>query len=128
MSAPVRDATEACFEHDLIAEPAGTVPVAVVNRALALGVYQVFRLAQLPHHTVWRMMGEGTYAVGLEPSTNRDAGRWDARERGELQWLEPGEQRRYDLEIGALNGLASIGQFEARVSRLAVPASERSEY
>jgi Domain of unknown function (DUF4432) len=127
MSAPVRDATEACFEHDLIAEPAGTVPVAVVNRALALGVYQVFRIAQLPHHTVWRMMGEGTYALGLEPGTNRDAGRWDARERGELQWLEPGEQRRYDLEIGALNGLASIGEFGARVSRLAASPSERSE-
>jgi hypothetical protein len=127
MSAPVPGATEACFEHDPIAEPAGTVPVAVVNRALALGVYQVFRIAQLPHHTVWRMMGEGTYALGLEPSTNRDGGRWDARERGELQWLEPGEQRQYDLEIGALNGLASIGEFEARVSRLAAPASERSE-
>ena len=126
MSDPVRGATEACFEHDLIAEPGGTVPVALVNRALALGVYQVFRIAQLPHHTVWRMMGEGTYALGMEPSTNRDAGRWDARERGELQWLTPGERRHYDLEIGALNGLASIGEFEARVSRLAGTGSERS--
>ena len=128
MSAPVRDATEACFEHDLIAEPEGTVPVALVNRALALGVYQVFRVAQLPFHTVWRMMGEGTYALGMEPSTNRDAGRWDARERGELQWLEPGEERRYDLEIGALDGEAAIGEFEGRVSRLAAAAraSERS--
>jgi hypothetical protein len=127
MSGPVRGATEACFEHDLVAEPGGTVPVALVNRALALGVYQVFRIAQLPHHTVWRMMGEGTYALAMEPSTNRDAGRWDARERGELQWLGPGERRHYDLEIGALNGLASIGEFEARVSRLAGSASERSE-
>jgi hypothetical protein len=128
MSAPVRDATEACFEHDLIAEPEGTVPVALVNRALALGVYQVFHVAQLPFHTVWRMMGEGTYALGMEPSTNRDAGRWDARERGELQWLEPGEERRYDLEIGALDGEAAIGEFEGRVSRLAAAAraSERS--
>jgi len=119
MSAPVPNATEACFEHQLIGEPEGTVPVALVNRALALGVYQVFRIAQLPHHTVWRMMGEGTYALAMEPSTNRDAGRWDARERGELQWLEPGETRRYDLEIGALPGESSIGEFEARVSRLA---------
>ncbi|HYB85878.1 MAG TPA: aldose 1-epimerase family protein [Streptosporangiaceae bacterium] len=128
MSAPVRGATEACFEHDLIAEPEGTVPVALVNRALALGVYQVFRATQLPFHTVWRMMGEGTYALGMEPSTNRDAGRWDARERGELQWLEPGEERRYDLEIGALDGEAAIGEFEGRVSRLAAAtrASERS--
>jgi hypothetical protein len=128
LSAPVPGATEACFEHDLIAEPAGTVPVALVNRALALGVYQVFRVAQLPHHTVWRMMGEGTYALAMEPSTNRDAGRWDARERGELQWLEPGEERRYDLEIGALDGQAAIGEFEGRVARLTADAraSDRS--
>jgi hypothetical protein len=118
LSAPVRDATEACFEHEVVAEPGGTVPVALVNRGLGLGVYQVFRIGQLPHHTVWRMLGEGTYAVGLEPSTNRDAGRFDAKERGELQWLEPGETRRYDLEIGALAGSAAIGEFEIRVSRL----------
>src|SRR5262249_34832316 len=66
MSDPVRDATEACFEHELIAEPEGTVPVALVNRGLALGVYQVFRISQLPYHTVWRMMGEGTYALAME--------------------------------------------------------------
>jgi hypothetical protein len=59
----------------------------------------------------------------MEPSTNRDAGRLDARERGELQWLEPGEQRRYDLEIGALAGTAAIDGFAARVSRL-VPAND----
>jgi len=70
---------------------------------------------------VWRMMGEGTYALAMEPSTNRDAGRQDARDRGELQWLEPGEERRYELEIGALPGAAAIDEFEARVSRLAAP-------
>ena len=39
----------------------------LLNRARGLGVYQVFRIGQLPHHTVWRMLGEGTYALGLEP-------------------------------------------------------------
>jgi hypothetical protein len=126
MSAPVRNATEACFEHEPIAEPAGTVPVALVNRDLALGVYQIFRISQLPHHTVWRMMGEGTYALALEPSTNRDAGRPDARERGELQWLEPGEERRYELEIGALPGTAAISEFETRVARLTASRPEMS--
>jgi hypothetical protein len=62
------------------------------------------------------MMGDGTYALAMEPSTNRDAGRPDARARGELQWLEPGEERRYELEIGALPGAAAIGHFETRVS------------
>jgi len=94
------------------------VPAGLLNRARGLGVYQVFRIGQLPHHTVWRMLGEGTYALGLEPSTNRDAGRADARERGELQWLEPGETRQYDLEIGALQGTAALDEFGNRVSRL----------
>lgn len=126
MPGPVPGATEACFEHEIVAEPAGTVPVAVVNHARELGVYQVFRAAQLPHHTVWRMPGEGTYALGLEPSTNRDAGRGDAARRGELQWLEPGEQRHYDLEIGALPGAGAIGTFAARVTRLEQAATHGS--
>ena len=115
---PIAGFTEACFEHELVAEPDGTVPVAVVNRALGLGVYQAFRLSQLPHHTVWRMMGEDTYAVAMEPGTNRDAGRWDARERGELQMIEPAETRSYDLEIGALDGPAEIEAFDARIRRI----------
>jgi hypothetical protein len=121
MSAPVPGATEACFEHELVAEPGGTVPVGLLNRARGLGVYQVFRISQLPHHTVWRMLGEGAYALGLEPGTNRDAGRADARERGELQWLAPGDTRQYDLEIGALQGAAALSEFEGRVSRLLPP-------
>ncbi len=118
LSAPQPDFTEACFEHDLVAEAAGTVPVALVNRRLGLGVYQVFRLEQLPHHTVWRMMGEGSYAMAMEPSTNRDAGRWDARQRDELLWLDPGETRAYDLEIGGLGSADEIAGFATRVDRI----------
>jgi NAD(P)-dependent dehydrogenase (short-subunit alcohol dehydrogenase family) len=68
-----------------------------------------------------------TALVGAGHQVIAVGGRWDVRERGELQWLESGELRRYDLEIGALNGEASIGQFEARVSWLATTGSERSE-
>jgi hypothetical protein len=118
LSAPIKDFTEACFEHELVAEPDGKVPVAVVNRDLGLGVYQVFRVGQLPHHTVWRMMGEDTYALAMEPSTNRDAGRRDAKERGELLHLEPGDVRPYYLEIGAVVGGEAIDAFAARVGKL----------
>ena len=67
------------------------------------------------------MMGEDTYGVALEPSTNRDAGRWDAKGRGELGYLEPGETRTYDLEIGALPGTSAIEQFAQRIARLGAP-------
>ena len=113
--APSDGFVEQVFEHELAAEPDGSVPVAIVNRELGLGAYEVFRRDQLPHHFVWRMLAEGTYVVGIEPSTNRTAGRLDARARGELIELGPGEGRVYDLELGALDGKQAIDAFEARV-------------
>jgi hypothetical protein len=122
LSDPIPDFTEACFEHELVAESAGTVPAGVINRKIGMGVYQVFRKEQLPHHTIWRMMGEDTYCLAMEPATNRDAGRFDARDRGELITLERGTSRHYDLEIGALDGAAAIDAFEARVR--AIPGTD----
>lgn len=117
LSEPSAGFREQCYEHAVVSEPGGTVPVAVVNRARGIGVYEVHAHHQLPFHTMWRMLGEGTYAVAMEPTTNRDAGRFDARERGELQMLEPGEARRYDLEVGVLDGPEDIDAFDARVQR-----------
>lgn len=115
---PEKGYVERVFEHDLATEEAGTVPVGVANRAASLGFYQVYRRDQFPHHFVWRMLGEGTYVVGVEPSTNRTAGRLDARERGELIELSPGEKRLYDLELGALDGTEEIERFASRVEAL----------
>lgn len=115
---PEKGYVERVFEHDLAAEEDGTVPVGVVNRGAGLGLYQLYRKDQLPHHFIWRMLGEGAYVVGIEPSTNRTAGRLDARERGELIQLSPGERRLYDLELGALDGRAEIDHFASRVGAL----------
>ncbi len=119
IDAPEKRHFERVFEHDAIAEADGSVPVAVVNAARGIGAYEVFNLNQLPYHFVWRMLGEGSYVVGIEPSTNRTAGRLDARERGELIILEHGETREYDLELGALVGNRRDHQaFANRVSAL----------
>lgn len=118
LAAPAAGFVEQVFEHDNAAEPEGTVPVAVVNRRLGLGLYEVYRRDQLPFHFLWRMLGEGTYVVGIEPCTNRTAGRLDARARGELVELGAGERRIYELELGALDGEAEIEAFAARVAAL----------
>jgi hypothetical protein len=111
---PQPDFVEECYEHDMVPDPAGYVTAAVLNQAAGLGVYQRYRQDQLPHHVTWRQLGPGTYVVAMEPSTNRDAGRFDARERGELIHLDPGEQRRYDLELGAVAGAGEVEAFLAR--------------
>ena len=96
----------------------------LVDRGAGLGVYQRYSRAALPHHITWRQLGAGTYVVAMEPSTNRDAGRADARTRGELQHLAPGEERRYTLEIGALAGTEDIDAFAGRAGLLAGQARD----
>jgi hypothetical protein len=114
---------EQCYEHDMVADPAGWVSAAVVNRAAGLGVYQRYHKAELPRHITWRQLGRGSYVLAMEPSTNHDAGRFDARERGELLHLAPGGSRSYALELGVLAGVPAIETFAAGTRALAgVPA------
>jgi hypothetical protein len=118
LDAPQPAHVERVVEHDVIAESGGTVPVGIVNRARGIGAYEVFNANQLPFHFAWRMLGEGTYVVGIEPCTNRTSGRLDARERDELIVLEPGGSRSYDLELGALTAEGEIDAFTNRISAL----------
>jgi hypothetical protein len=118
LHAPEAGYVERVFEHELASEGDGTVPVAIVKPEAGLGLYQLYDRKQFPHHFVWRMLSEGTYVVGIEPSTNRTAGRLDARERGELIELEAGERRTYDLELGALEGEDEVNGFAARITSL----------
>ena len=117
LTGPAAGMPEECYEHDMEPAPDGTVPVGIVNREIGLGAYQVYRKDQFPFHTMWRMLGEGIYGVAMEPTTNRDAGRFDAKDRGELAMLQPGESRNYDIEIGVLDGKAAIDEFAKRVKR-----------
>jgi hypothetical protein len=94
------------------------VSAGIVNRGRGVGAYERFRPGQLPAHFTWRMLGEGSYVVGLEPSTNHTYGRLESRQRGELIVLEPGETREYDLELGALDGQEALDEFAERVAAL----------
>ena len=119
LTGPVPGYAEQCYEHDMVPGGDGWATAAVVNRAAGLGVYQRYRKDGLPHHVTWRQLGRGTYVVAMEPSTNRDAGRFDARARGELIHLAPGEHRDYEIHLGVLDGAAEIDAFTARTRDLA---------
>jgi uncharacterized protein DUF4432 len=121
LTAPQRAFQEACFYERILGEPSGIVPAGVVNRRIGLGVYQLSRNTQLPEFMVWRMMGEGTYSVALEPGTNRAIPRADLRRNGEIIELAPGETRSYDLELGVLDGAGAIDAFAERVRGATTP-------
>jgi len=97
---------EKVYFHTANAGPDGMATAAVVNPWLdgGLGVYVRYRPDQLPYFVQWKMLGQGTYVVGLEPANALVLGRSKEREAGRLQTLMPGEERCYDLEIGVVSG------------------------
>lgn len=104
------------FELDMAAESDGSVPLGIVNQD-NFGVYVVYNQNQFPQYLEWRMMGEGQYAVGIEPCTNT-FGRDIARNLGQLITLQPGEKRIYDLEVGVLDGAAAVQTLREQVQKL----------
>jgi len=114
---PTPGYAEKVYYHEMATDKAGQVWAAVVNRELGFGAYVKYAKAQLPRFTEWKMLGEGTYVVGMEPANCQVEGRDKERERGGLQFLQPGERREYALEIGALTSAEEIAELDAWVKR-----------
>jgi len=119
MDPPTPGYAEQVFYHDLRADAEGIVTVALVNRAFnggqGLGVYLRYRQAELPRFIQWKMMGQGTYVLGLEPGNAWVEGRSVEREHGTLRYISPGEVIEYYLEIGVLGSREEIGDIEKRI-------------
>lgn len=101
-SEPTSGYLEQVFYHDLIPGVDDKISVGLVNKNLlesGLGVYINYDKKQLPNFIEWKQMGEGDYVVGLEPATWYPEGRNEARKRGELKFIEPGESKEFSLEI-----------------------------
>ena len=107
---PVAGIAEEVVEIRPSAGADGRVVATVVNADEDLAVYEHYRCDTLPYLILWRMLGQGTYVVGVEPSTNGTAERRAARDKRELVVLEPGESREYDLVIGAHSGSNEVAE------------------
>jgi hypothetical protein len=114
-SEPINGYAEQVFYLEMAEDKHGNVDAALVNDAKGLGVYLRYPKKELPKFTEWKMMGQGTYVVGYEPANCWVEGRAKERERGTLQYLQPGETREYHLEIGVLPSADAIKKFEEGV-------------
>jgi hypothetical protein len=92
------------FEHEMVPDENGEVEVAIFNPRLfgGTGLSVRYSHATLPRYIEWRMMGEGQYAVGIEPCSN-GFGREAVRAAGELIVLRPGEKRRYRSVVSVID-------------------------
>jgi hypothetical protein len=96
---PVKNYEEQVFYHQMESDD---VIAKLLNPNLdsGLGVYIKYSKKALPNFIEWKMMGQGTYVVGMEPGNCLVEGRDKERKRGTLQFLEPGEEKTISLEIG----------------------------
>jgi len=116
-AAPQPQFAEQVYFHEPLPGPDGWTRVAMVNRRLpapggpGLGFALQWRQEELPFLTQWKMLGEGTYVVGMEPGNCLPEGRASARKNGRLQYLEPRESRAFHLSINVLIGEQDIMSF-----------------
>jgi hypothetical protein len=115
MPAPKLDFHEQVWQHELGANAEGKQFVALVNDAAGIGFEVETRKDQFPCLYEWQNFQAGQYALGIEPSTNHVLGNNAARERGEMIWLQHGEEKRYDSVFRILDGAADIAASEARI-------------
>ncbi len=103
---PTKGFREKVYIHDLLADKDGYSYTALINDKLmnGLGFYIKFKKSQLPFLIQWKMMGEGTYVLGMEPSNCIVMGRDKDRELGTLQFIEPQEEKEFHIEAGVLEG------------------------
>lgn len=119
LPAPQAGFHEQVWQHEMVADAAGEVPVALVNDRLGLGFMVTTRKDQFPCQYEWQNLQQGQYALGIEPSTNHVLGNLAARERGEMIWLLHGDECRYDTTFSVLPDAGAIAAAEARIAAIA---------
>jgi hypothetical protein len=101
--APVPNRVERVFRHRL--DPHGSGEIVVANTTLGVTVTIRVDPSALPDVFQWVTARSGTYALGIEPATTATiSGRADARARGLLTELHPGETRYYALDLTVTSG------------------------
>ena len=109
---PVHDYKEQVFYHNMRPDKKGKVFACLFNKNLGtdgLGPYVKFDKSQIKNMIEWKQTGEGEYVVGLEPGTWYLEGRKKARESGQLDFIEPGEIKQFEIEVGVTDSIDKIG-------------------
>lgn len=113
--APSDGFAEQVWQHEMAANAAGEVPVALVNDRIGLGIEVTTQKEQFPCAYQWQYYQSGAYVMGIEPSTHHVLGNQAARDRGEMIWLGPQEARQYQTRFTVLDGAAQIAKCETAI-------------
>jgi len=123
---PTKGFNEKVYIHDLLTDKDGYAYSAIINEKLlkGLGAYIKIRKKDLPRLIEWKMMGEGTFVLGMEPTNGFVMGRDKDRALGTLQYIEPQEEREFFVETGVLEG-EEIKAYEEMVNGITKKAKPK---
>lgn len=124
LGAPQDNFHEQVWQHDLATDDSGETSVALVNDHLGVGFEVVTRKDQFPCMYEWQNLQSGQYAFAIEPSTHNVTGNIEARERGEMIWLNHAEERRYDTIFRVLPDADAIKSCEQRIRAIGPQPAE----
>ena len=120
-AAPLPNFKSKVYYHKMQADDNGVVRCALVNETIKgeeLGIYLGYKLDQLSNFVQWKMMGEGEYVAGMEPSNCGVEGRAKEKQKNALSMLQAGEMKKFWLEVGVLRGKSQIEEFEAEINKI----------
>jgi hypothetical protein len=125
-SSPIPGIDEQNYLHTMAGDENGFAYAALINRDLlgGLGLYIRFHTENLIYLSEWKMMGEGEYVVGLEPCNTKISNRASLRKDNQLPFIEPGEVKEMDVEIGVLDGPDEINSFCQQVEEITLQGSK----
>ena len=112
MEAPGCGRDEQCYYHTEQPEE-GEAFAMLHNEQLGIAAIVRFDKDVLPFMCEWKCMRAGEYALGLEPTTSGVVNRSEARELGNLTYLEPGESREYNVSIEMTDDPAVIEHYKS---------------
>jgi len=119
LGGPQLNFREQVWQHEMGTNARGETPVALVNDALGIGFEVTVRKDQFACMYEWQNLQSGQYAFGIEPATNHVLGHGAARERGELIWLEHGDEKQYDTRFRVLTDATEIATCEGEIRAIA---------
>lgn len=93
---------EQVFYHDIPADSDGWAGIDLISPDIGRKLTVRYVKDTLFNLVQWKMMGSGTYVLGLEPANCHVDGRKRERERGTLRFIQPGEQCKFVVEISVV--------------------------
>ena len=107
-SKPQAGYSEQVFCHTMQAVQENKTFATLQNRKLGIALTIKFDMTMLPYLIQWKMMGQGEYVLGLEPSNVTGKNRKQLKDENSLPYINPGESTTNCIEI-FLNAISQPG-------------------